>query len=101
MLLAISRFRHVDAAFEAQAGEVIRFWLGRPGCLGAELVRNLDDPGLWAILSRWESVGDYRRSFSGYDAKVVLTPVLSRAIDEPSAYLDPTELGPNVPRGQG
>ena len=62
------------------------------------MVQNLDDPELWAIVSRWESVGDYRRSFNGYDAKMILTPLLSRAIDEPSAFLPPEELGENIPR---
>lgn len=98
MLLAISRFRGVDAAFAASAQEVVEFWKGRDGCVAAELVRNLDDEDLWAIVSRWRDVGAYRHSFNGYDAKMILTPVLSRAIDEPSAYLDPAELGPNVPR---
>lgn len=97
-MLAISRFRDVGPGFAEQAGQVVMFWRTRPGCISVELVQNLDDEDLWAIISRWESVGAYRRSFNGYDAKMVLTPVLSRAIDEPSAYLDPAELGPNVPR---
>lgn len=98
MMLAISRFRDVGADFPVQAAAVVEFWRTREGCESAQVVRNLDDEDLWAIVSTWESVGAYRRSFNGYDAKVVLTPVLSRAIDEPSAYLDPHELGPNLPR---
>lgn len=98
-MLAISRFRDVGPGFAEQAEQAVTFWRTRDGCLSVELVQNLDDEGLWAIVGRWESVGAYRRSFNGYDAKMVLTPVLSRAIDEPSAYLDPAELGPNVPRG--
>lgn len=99
MLLAISRFTDPGPDFEPGARAVVAFWREREGCLSAELVRNLDEQSLWAIVSRWESVGAYRRSFSGYDAKMVLTPVLSRAIDEPSAYLAPEELGENQPRG--
>lgn len=97
-MLAISRFEGMGDEFEAQARAVVDFWRTRQGCISAEVVRNLDDEGLWAIVTRWESVGDYRRSFGGYDAKMILTPVLSRAVDEPSAYLDPAELGPNLPR---
>lgn len=97
-MLAISRFRDMGPGFAEQAQAVVEFWRTREGCVSAELVQNLDDEDLWAIVSRWSSVGAYRRSFGGYDAKMVLTPVLSRAIDEPSAYLDPSELGPNVPR---
>lgn len=98
MLLAISRFSDVGEDFEPGARAVVDFWQGCAGCLSVELVRNLDEQSLWAIVSRWESVGAYRRSFGGYEAKMILTPVLSRAIDEPSAYLPPEELGENQPR---
>lgn len=97
-MLAISRFTDVAPSFAAEAEEVAAFWRQRPGCLGVDVVRNLDDQDLWAIVSRWENVGAYRRSFNGFDAKMILTPVLGRAIDEPSAYLPPEELGENMPR---
>lgn len=96
-MIAISRFR-AGESFEAEARAVVDFWRSCQGCLGVDLVRNLDDAELWALISRWENVGAYRRSFSGYEAKMILTPVLSRAIDEPSAYLDPADLGENQPR---
>lgn len=99
MLLAISRFQDAPSSFASEAEAAAEFWRTRPGCLGVDVVQNLDDQDLWAIVSRWESVGAYRRSFNGFDAKMILTPVLSRAIDEPSAYLPPEELGENVPRG--
>ena len=63
-----------------------------PGCLDVEVVANLDAPDLWALVSRWRDVGSYRRALSGNEAKLLLTPILIRAIDEPSAYLDPQEL---------
>lgn len=98
MLLAISRFRDPAPGFEQGARAVVEFWRGKDGCRFVELVRNLDEQSLWAIVSHWESVGAYRRSFSGHEAKMVLTPVLSLAVDEPSAYLPPEELGENQPR---
>lgn len=97
-MLAISRFRCVGIPFEERAAPVVQWWAAREGCLGIDLVRNLDDPDLWAIVGRWESVGAYRRSFNGYEAKMLLTPLLSGAIDEPSAYLPPDEVGLNLPR---
>lgn len=97
-MLAISRFQDVWPGFAVEADRVAEFWRGRPGCLGVDVVRNLDDQDLWAIVSRWENVGAYRRSFNGFDAKMILTPVLGRAIDEPSAYLPPQDLGDNIPR---
>jgi hypothetical protein len=35
---------------------------------------------------RWRDVGSYRRALSSYDVKVTAVPLLSRALDEPSAY---------------
>lgn len=98
-MLAISRFTDVDAALAAGLEAVANFWRAKPGCEAVDVVQNLDSPDLWALVSRWADVGSYRRAFNGYDAKMLLTPVLSRAVDEPSAFLDPSELGPNLPRG--
>jgi hypothetical protein len=60
--------------------------------------RNLDDPGLWTITTRWRDVGSYRRALQGYESKVVVVPLLSLAIDEPSAYDDPELVGDNLAR---
>lgn len=97
-MLAISRFASPSPTFQQEASAAVEWWAQREGCLGIDLVRNLDEPNLWAIVSRWESVGAYRRSFNGYDAKMILTPVLSQAIDEPGAFLPPNEVGENIPR---
>lgn len=97
-MLAISRFRCQGKPFDELAAPVVQWWRLREGCVGIDVVRNLDDPDLWAVVGRWESVGAYRRSFNGYEAKMLLTPLLSMAIDEPSAYLPADEVGPNLPR---
>jgi len=88
-----------SAQFHADADVAVAQFAASAGCRGAELVRNLDDPWLWAIVSRWEQVGDYRRAFNGTPAKLALIPLLSLAIDEPSAYAEPNEVGENYPRG--
>jgi hypothetical protein len=41
---------------------------------------------LWVLETRWTNVGSYRRALSAYDVKLGAVPLLSRAIDEPSAY---------------
>lgn len=87
------------SGFEAAARAVVAQFATSAGSLGADLVQNLDDPGLWAIVSRWADVGSYRRAFNGTDAKLVLVPLLSLAIDEPSAYAEPASVGENRPRG--
>lgn len=91
-MLSISRFREVDEELAAGLRMVAEVWRSRPGCLGVDLVVNLDEPSLWALVSRWSDVGSYRRALSGNETKLRLTPVLLRAMDEPSAYLDPGEL---------
>jgi quinol monooxygenase YgiN len=101
-VISISRFQVEPASadrFRADAEVAVAQFASSVGCLGAELVRNLDDPRLWTILSRWQQVGDYRRAFNGTPAKLALIPLLSLAIDEPSAYDDPAVLGLNRPRG--
>ena len=97
-MLVITRFASPGPGFLAEARAVVDWWAARPGCLGIDLVQNLDDPDLFALVGRWASVGEYRRSFNGYDAKMILTPLLSRAVDEPSAYLPVEEMSVNVPR---
>ena len=57
-----------------------------PGYVDGRIGRNLDDPTLWVLTTRWENVGAYRRALSSYDVKLQAVPLLSRAIDEPSAY---------------
>ncbi|MFP5415964.1 MAG: antibiotic biosynthesis monooxygenase family protein [Actinomycetes bacterium] len=100
-MLAFNRFRvapDAEPTFRSRADAVVAFFLTRAGCVSAELVRNLDEPNLWAIASRWENVGSYRRSFNSYDAKMVLVPLLSEAVDEPGAFAHPDEVGTNLPR---
>lgn len=84
----IIRFRAgSDDGPAALLAPVVTHFAASKGCLRAELVQNIDDDGLWAIVTEWACVGDYRRSLSGEAAKLLLTPVLALAIDEPSAYL--------------
>lgn len=99
-VIAISRFQVPGdpSGFVAGAQAVVAQFAGSGGCEGAELVQNLDEPGLWAIVSRWADVGSYRRAFNGTEAKLVLVPLLSLAIDEPSAYEAPESVGENRPR---
>lgn len=100
-MLVVSRF-HVPPAvsgFAEAANAAVEQFRASPGCVSAELVQNLDEPQLWALVSRWADVGSYRRAFNGTQAKLVLIPLLSMAIDEPSAYDEPDQVGLNQPRG--
>lgn len=101
-MLAFSRFRvapDAEASFVDRAEAAVAFFRFRPGNVSAVLVRNLDEPDLWAISTTWENVGSYRRAYNGYEAKMVLVTLMGEAIDEPSAYDASEEVGFNIPRG--
>jgi quinol monooxygenase YgiN len=88
-LLVVSRFRvpeHDRAAFLADAATALDVLAAQAGCLGASLGQSTDEAGLLVIRTEWEGVGAYRRALSSFDVKVHGVPLLSRAIDEPSAY---------------
>ncbi len=100
-MIVLSRFRVAEddvPGFVGQAREAVQLLTAAPGFVSADVGRNLDDPSLWTITTRWRNVGSYRRSLQGYDAKVAVVPLLSRAIDEPSAYEDPELVGENLAR---
>ena len=83
--MVIVRFRGDDAlghALEA-AREILAT---KPGYVAGEVGRNVDEPDLWALTTRWADVGSYRRALSSYDVKLHVVPVLGNAIDEPTAY---------------
>lgn len=88
-MLVLTRFR-VPAAdadsFRADLEAARDLLAARPGFVDAEIGRNVDDPDLWVLRSRWEDPGSYRRALSSYDVKVGAHPLLARALDEPSAY---------------
>ncbi|GCD88478.1 antibiotic biosynthesis monooxygenase [Nocardioides sp. LS1] len=88
-MLVVNRFRVQDADADAfrEALETARATLaGCRGYVDGTVGRNLDDPSLWTLVTTWEHVGAYRRALSTYDVKLQAVPLLSRAIDEPSAY---------------
>ena len=88
-VLVVNRFRvpEPDAdGFRVDLERARQALAERPGHLESRIGRNVDDPTLWVLTSTWEHVGAYRRALSAYDVKLHAVPVLSRALDEPSAY---------------
>jgi hypothetical protein len=113
-VLAVLRFEasDEDETFVDEAVVALRLLAARPGFRSGQLVRAYDQPGpalaskgdeertegavsLWCLVTEWESVGAYRRAVGSYDVRSVATPLLSRALSEPSAFepLATAELG--------
>ncbi len=74
------------AEFHNQAALALRLLAERPGFQGGTLARATDDDQAWLLLTEWESVGAYRRALGGYQVKLLATPVLAQALDQPSAF---------------
>jgi quinol monooxygenase YgiN len=104
-VLVVNRFRvPVDGAggFREELEAALEVLSRQRGYADGRLGRNVDDPSLWVMVTRWADVGSYRRALSSYDVKVGAVALLGRAIDEPSAYepLD-GELNEAFPRHLG
>lgn len=88
-LLVVSRFRVPAAergAFLAGMATAMDTLAAQPGCRGISLGQSTDEGDLLVLRSEWDGVGAYRRALSAFDVKVQAVPLLSTAVDEPSAY---------------
>ena len=89
-MFAVTRLRAGDGDDEALAAAVTQLLAAlaaRPGFRDGELGRSADDPSLWALVTRWDGVGTYRRALSAAEVKIAGAPVWVHALDEPGAYL--------------
>jgi hypothetical protein len=103
-MLVVNRFRESDAdgSFREALEAALQLLAVQTGYEDGRLGRNVDDPTLWTMVTRWRDVGSYRRALSSYDVKMGAVPLLSRALDEPSAFEDlDGELNESIPRGTG
>ncbi len=91
-MLVVTRYRldpddaHAADDLVAAAGTALLALAARPGCRSARLARATDDPSLWLLTSEWDGAGSYRRALSSYEVKVDAVPLLSRCLDEPTAF---------------
>lgn len=88
-MLVVTRFRVPGpeaTVFRTDLDRARQALAERPGYVAGTVGRNVDDPDLWVLTTRWEHVGAYRRALSSYDVKLHAVPVLGRALEEPSAY---------------
>ncbi|WP_129666344.1 antibiotic biosynthesis monooxygenase family protein [Phytoactinopolyspora endophytica] len=88
-MLVVTRYRVPRAeapVFRDQAFQALRTLAEQAGWIRGHLGRATDDPTLWVLTSEWLDVGSYRRALSSYDVKLHAVPLLSRAVDEPTAF---------------
>ena len=89
-MFAVTRLRTTGedgAALATAVAELLSALAARPGFRDGELGRSADDPDLWALVTRWDGVGSYRRALSAYEVKIAGAPVWVHAVDEPGVYL--------------
>ena len=89
-MFAVTRLRVHGQDGEALAADVaalLEALSARPGFRDGELGRSADDPELWALVTRWDGVGSYRRALSAAAVKITGAPVWVHALDEPGVYL--------------
>ena len=99
-MFAVTRLRATDQDGEvlvAAVAPLLAALAQRPGFRDGELGRSADDPSLWALLTRWDGVGAYRRALSAAEVKITGAPVWVYALDEPGVYLPDGD----VARGAG
>jgi quinol monooxygenase YgiN len=94
-VIGLMQFRPEGDAeeFLAQARQALSVLASRPGFVRGTICRATDDERSWLLLTEWESVGAYRRGLGGYQVKLVATPLLSQALDQPSAFEQLVMLG--------
>jgi hypothetical protein len=88
-MLVVTRYRVAPEAavsFRDRALEALDVLAGCPGWTAGHLGRAVDDPELWLLSTEWANTGSYRRALSSYAVKVGVVPLLSEAIDEPTAF---------------
>lgn len=85
--VALLRFRSRDVPLlMAQLRASVALLATKVGFINAHMARAIDEPDLIVLQLGWDTVGSYRRALSAYDVKVQVVPVLSKALDEPTAF---------------
>ena len=85
--VALLRFRSHDVpGLMAQLRASVALLSEKTGFVEAHVARAIDEPELIVLQLGWDTVGSYRRALSAYDVKVQVVPVISQALDEPTAF---------------
>ena len=87
-VLVVSRYRvEFDrAAWLAQMRAALGILGESAGFLRGQIAQATDDADLMVVSTSWVNVGAYRKALSRFEVKAQVIPLLSLAIDEPSAF---------------
>lgn len=101
-MFAIARFSSAsiapwsEAELFTHARRALELLAGRPGYLSGRFGVATDQDfdrasgsaplSIYALVTEWENVGSYRRALSGFEIKMEVVPLLSRALDEPGGF---------------
>lgn len=87
-VLVISRYRvEADrATWLSQMRAALAILGESQGFIRGQIAQATDDAHLMVVSTSWSGVGAYRRALSRFEVKAQVVPLLSTAIDEPSAY---------------
>jgi quinol monooxygenase YgiN len=72
--------------FVALAEQALAALAQQPGYASGTLGHAVDHESAWVLVTRWQSIGSYRRALSAFDVRTSLLPLTVRAVDEPGAY---------------
>ncbi|MDQ1749553.1 MAG: hypothetical protein QOE71_609 [Pseudonocardiales bacterium] len=94
-MIAVLHFRPSEepGSFQERAHAALDALAVRPGFVRGSLGRATDDEDAWIMVTEWESVGAYRRALGGYEVKLIATPLMAQAVDQPSAFESLISIG--------
>jgi hypothetical protein len=87
--LVVIRFRGTDLPTDqglAALREAVSILAQCPGFLSGAIGQSTDDPELLLLALTWRDIGSYRRALSRMEVKMRVVPLLSQAVDEPTAF---------------
>lgn len=88
-LLVVARYRVGLAEREAfldDARVAVALLADQDGFVWGDIGQSMDDASLLTVTTMWRDAGAYRRALSSFEVKASAVPLLSRAVDEPTAY---------------
>ena len=74
------------SAFLDDARAAMAVLAEQPGYVSGGVGQSTDDASLLTVTTLWRDAGAYRRALSSFEVKTAAVPLLSRAVDEPTAY---------------